>query len=334
VSEVFAIQVLAANGLSAQASATFDITGSADTPVVTAAPASNALIETGALVLGVNTATAAFTFSSVDSTVAIDTAWLAVNGWITGDLGLTYSATGTYGTATLDIATATITYLLDDARAATDALAEGQAVSEVFAVQVLAANGLTAQASATFGITGSADAPVVTAAPASNGLIETGALVLGVNTATAAFTFSSVDSTVAIDTAWLAANGWITADAGLTYSAAGTYGTAALDIATATITYLLDDARAATDALAEGQAVSEAFAVQVLAANGLTAQASATFDITGSADAPVVTVAPASNGLIETGALVLGVNTATAAVTFSSVDSTVAIDTAWLAANG
>ena len=34
-------------------------------------------------------------------------------------------ATGTYGTATLDIATATITYLLDDALAATDALAEG-----------------------------------------------------------------------------------------------------------------------------------------------------------------------------------------------------------------
>jgi hypothetical protein len=43
---------------------------------------------------------------------------------------ITYSATGTYGTATLDIATATITYLLDDARAATDALAEGQAVSD------------------------------------------------------------------------------------------------------------------------------------------------------------------------------------------------------------
>ena len=338
VSEVFAIQVLAASGLTAQASATFDITGSADAPVVTAAPASNALVEAGALVLGVNTATAAFTFSSVDSTVAIDTAWLEANGWITADLGLTYSATGTYGTATLDIATATITYLLDDARAATDALAEGQAVSEVFAIRVLAASGLTAQASATFDITGSTEvnpaAPTVSASAASNALVEAGSVVIGVNTATAAFTFSSVNSTVAIDTLWLAANGWITADLGLTYSAAGTYGTATLDVATATITYLLDDTLAATDALADEQAVFEKFTVRVIDATGLTAQASATFDITGSADTPVVTAAPASNALIETGALVLGVNTATAAFTFSSVDSTVAIDTAWLAANG
>ncbi|MCY3013841.1 MAG: hypothetical protein NT171_03935, partial [Planctomycetota bacterium] len=60
-------------------------------------------------------ATAVFTLASVDSTVAIDTDWLELNCWLTTDAGLTYTTAGTYGTATLDIATATITYLLDDA---------------------------------------------------------------------------------------------------------------------------------------------------------------------------------------------------------------------------
>ena len=165
---------------------------------------------------GVITAFATFTLASVDSTVAIDTAWLVANGWTTADAGLTYTAAGTFGTATLDIATATVTYLLDDALAATNALAQGQLVSETFAIQVIDATGLTAQASATFDINGSADAPTVTAAPASNAIIEAGAVIAGVNTATASFTLASVDSTVAIDTAWLGLNRWTTTDHGLT----------------------------------------------------------------------------------------------------------------------
>jgi VCBS repeat-containing protein len=105
------------------------------------------------------------------------------------------------------------------------------------------------------------------------------------------------------------ANGWVTADAGLTYTTNGTYGGATLDTTTATISYFLDDTLPATNALAQDQVVADAFAIQVIDATGLTAQASATFDITGTADLPTVTVSPASNPIIEAGAIVAGEQT-------------------------
>ncbi|MCY3013993.1 MAG: VCBS domain-containing protein, partial [Planctomycetota bacterium] len=279
--ELFTIQVIDATGLTAQAIAEFVITGSADAPTVTAGPASNGLVEAGALVLGVSNATASLTFSSPDSTVTIDTAWLELNGWITADAGLTYTTAGTYGTATLDISTAIVTYFLDDALPATNALAQDQAVSELFTVQVIDATGLTAQATAEFAITGSNDVPTVTAAPASNGLVEAGFFVAGVNTATVALTLTDVDGTVAIDVPWLESFGWNTGDGGLTYTHGGDYGIATIDMVTGIISYLLLDALPVTDALIAGETVLDPFTIQVIDNGGAVAEATAIFTVAG-----------------------------------------------------
>ena len=186
-----------------------------------------------------------------------------------------------FRSATLDIATATITYLLDDARAATDALAEGQAVSEVFAIQVIAANGLSAQASATFDVTGQNDGPLLIAAAASNQLVEAGVFQAGVNTATVALTSSDVDGTVTFDVPWLELFGWNTADGGLTYTHGGDFGDATLDMTTGVLSYLLLDALAVTDGLITGETVLDAFAIQVIDNSGATAEATAVFTING-----------------------------------------------------
>ena len=234
-----------------------------------------------------NTATASFTLASVDSTVSIDAAWLVLNGWTTADAGLTYTTPGTYGSATLDVATATITYLLDDTLAATNALAQGQVVSELFAIQVLDAAGLTAQATATFDITGSNDAPTVTANTASNGLIEAGFFLAGVNTATVSLTLADVDGTVAVDIPWLESFGWNTADGGQTYTHGGNYGVATLDLATGVVSYLLDNTLPATNALVTGQTVFDPFTIQVVDNSGMTADATAVFTIDGT-DTPSI----------------------------------------------
>jgi VCBS repeat-containing protein len=85
--------------------------------------------------------------------VTVDTGWLELNGWVTADGGLTYAFTGTYGTATLNLATNVVTYLLDNARPATKAIAVGRIVTEPFTIQVITASGITAQATVKFTIT-------------------------------------------------------------------------------------------------------------------------------------------------------------------------------------
>jgi len=222
--------------------------------------------------------------ASVDSTVSYDTGWLVSHGWVTTNGGITYAFTGTYGTATLDLATNVVTYLLNNARSATNALAVGQIVTEPFTIQVITASGITAQATVRFSITGSADAPTVTVSRPSKGLIEAGASGPGIGTATATFKMASVDSTVSYDTGWLVSHGWVTTNGGITYAFNGTYGTATLNLATNIVTYVLDNARPATKAIAVGQIVTEPFTIQVITASGITAQATVKFSITVNSD--------------------------------------------------
>jgi hypothetical protein len=95
--------------------------------------------------------------ASVDSTVSYDTGWLVSHGWVTTNGGITYAFNGTYGTATLNLATNIVTYVLDNARPATKAIAVGQIVTEPFTIQVITASGITAQATVKFSITVNSD---------------------------------------------------------------------------------------------------------------------------------------------------------------------------------
>ncbi|MEI8317779.1 MAG: VCBS domain-containing protein, partial [Planctomycetia bacterium] len=96
------------------------------------------LVEQGDGNRGVATTAVTLKKSDVDSTaVRYDTPWLQANGWTTTDGGLTYSAKGRYGTATLTVATDTVTYEIDDTLPATDDLDEGQVAEDTFTVQVI-----------------------------------------------------------------------------------------------------------------------------------------------------------------------------------------------------
>ena len=130
--------------------------------------------------------------------------------------------------------------------------------------------------------------PTVTAASATNALSEAGVDASGVNAASVSLKKADVDGTVGYDGTWLLANGWTTTNGGVTYASPGRYGTATLTVASDTVGYLLDDTLPATQALAVGQQVSEAFAVRVMDDRGGTALAAAQFVITGSNDAPLL----------------------------------------------
>lgn len=146
-------------GLIVNQTATITITGANDTPTVSAGTQSAQLVEDGGInnaSTGTASATIALTKGDADGTANYDTTYLTSNGWSTANTGATYTKSGTYGAATLTIATGVLSYALDNAKAATQALAAGQAVNDSFTVQVTD-GAATATASASFAITGAND---------------------------------------------------------------------------------------------------------------------------------------------------------------------------------
>jgi len=72
---------------------------------------------------------------------------------------VTYTKSGTYGTATLTVSTGVVSYALENERQATQQLTGGQSTSDNFTVGVIDNNGAKANVSANFDITGTNDAP-------------------------------------------------------------------------------------------------------------------------------------------------------------------------------
>ncbi|MBF0422879.1 MAG: cadherin domain-containing protein, partial [Magnetococcales bacterium] len=128
------------------------------TPTLTAAAASATLIEAGGTnnaTAGVSAAQRILTPADVDN----DTVTYITTGWTSAG-GSIYTKAGTYGNATLDIATHTLGYLLDNNNAATQALKAANTVTDGFAIQVTDGS-LTGSLTPTFTIQGSNDAPVL-----------------------------------------------------------------------------------------------------------------------------------------------------------------------------
>ena len=104
---------------------------------------------------------ATITFTMFDpaagDVVSYDGNWLLGHGWSTSDSGLTYSKTGTYGTATLTLSTNTVSYLLNNLDPDTEALMQGQSVQDQFLVQITDQTGATAEFWANFDIDGASD---------------------------------------------------------------------------------------------------------------------------------------------------------------------------------
>ena len=133
---------------------------------VTPGAPSATLVEDGGVAnttAGTASATIALTTTGVVGTTSFDATYLTANGWSTADAGATYTKAGTYGNATLTIASGVVSYALDNSSASTQALSAGQSVTDSFTVQVTDGSA-TAAANAVFAINGSNDAPTVTVA--------------------------------------------------------------------------------------------------------------------------------------------------------------------------
>ncbi|MFZ4800739.1 MAG: VCBS domain-containing protein [Chlorobium sp.] len=342
VTDTFTVQVT--DGLlTSTTPVVFNITGSNDAPTVTAAAPTAALVEAGGVgngTVGVATATITLTKTDVDGTIpTYDTAAMSTpaSGWSTADGGVTYTHAGIYGAATLTIATSVVNYTLDNNLVATQALTAGQAATDSFTVQVTDGS-LTATTPVVFSITGSNDAPTVAAAAPTAALVEAGGVANGtpgVPTSSISLIKGDVDGIATYDTVAMlvpgavGAAGWSSADGGVTYTHAGVYGTATLTKATGVVSYLLNNNLPATQALTAGQPVTDTFTVQVT--DGfLTTTAPVVFNISGSNDAPTVTAAPATATLIEAGGVAngtAGISTSSITLTIGDVDGAATYDT-------
>ncbi|MBI5165438.1 MAG: DUF4347 domain-containing protein [Magnetospirillum sp.] len=221
-SDSFTVTAADGQGTALTQAFTINLTGANDGPTVSAGAASAALVEKGGLAnatAGTASSSIALTKGDVDGTAGYDTAWLTVNGWSTSDGGVTYTKTGTYGTATLTVGGDTVAYALDDADADTQALLAGQSVSDVFAIRVTD-GAATASVNASFSLTGVNDLPSL------GGTFTTGGSVNDNATTTpfANVTVADLDGdTVTLAITYTAANGSLSSPGGGLSGSAGSY---------------------------------------------------------------------------------------------------------------
>ncbi len=282
--------VTASNGKGGTANYTFtvQVTGTNDGPTLVAGAQNSTLVEAGVDSGAGNTsASIHLTRADVDGIARFDPAGLNAAGWSSPDGGQTYLRDGAYGRATLHTSSGVVSYQLDNARTATQALAQGATAYDDFTVQVT--DGLaTASTVARFTITGTNDAPTVTAGTPSATLVEAGeGSGAGISSASIQLTASDVDGVAGIDAEYLLAQGWTPSASGLTYTREGTYGTATLNTTDWVVSYQLDNERAATQALMLGDSKTEEFDVRVTDGSA-TASAVAQFVVLGTNEVPVV----------------------------------------------
>ena len=252
---------------------TIRVTGSNDAPVVTstAAAARGTVVEAGnadagAAIAGTPNVGGTLTSSDIDTG--------ATATW-SGSTAGTY---GTYGTFAVSPG-GVWSYSLDNASAATQALAEGETRTDSFTTTVTDDQGATASQVVTVTVLGTNDSPAVTSstAAARGSVVEAGAnddgsAVPGVATATG--TLMSSDPDAGATATWSG-------------TLSGIYGNFAITTG-GVWTYTLDNSRVATQALAEGTTVSETFTARVTDDRGAYVNAPVTVTITGTNDAPAV----------------------------------------------
>ncbi len=236
-----------------------------------------------------------------------------VKGVVTGDLTgsgqVGAVVAGMYGLLVLK-ADGSWTYTLDNDNPLTNALAQGVHVSDVFSYTESDHHGGTSTTTLTIGITGTNDKPVANAAPFATTDVNAGAPVVeqGVNPGNTAF--AGVDHAAGNvlsndldvdtgDTKTVQGVASGTATGPLTDHVAtsvhGTYGSVTIGV-DGSWTYALDNDSAATQALKQGQQVSDVFTYTMRDTLGSTSSATLTIDVTGTNDAP--TLAPKNAGTL------------------------------------
>lgn len=143
---------------------TIDITPVNDEPTLVAGEPSNALVEAGGInneSTGVSQSAITLTSGDVDTgdSAKFDTIWLVNEGWSASDDGATYVKGGTYGSATLTLATGTLAYQLNNGDADTEKLATNEQATDSFVVQVIDIAGATGSITTEFDVNGRNDVP-------------------------------------------------------------------------------------------------------------------------------------------------------------------------------
>ncbi|WP_172203783.1 S-layer family protein, partial [Niveibacterium sp. COAC-50] len=196
------------------------------------------------------------------------------------------SLSGTYGTFTFNAATGAWTYALDNTKAATQALTNGQIVHDTLTVTSLDG---TATKAIDVTVTGANDTAAITGT-ATGTMTEDVAVTSGYLTASGSLAVSDVDSGEAV----------FQTPATL----AGTYGTFTFNTTTGAWTYAANNSQAAIQSLGAGQSLTDSITVK--SADGTASQV-ISVTINGANDVAMIQ-GPATGSVTEAG----GVNNATA----------------------
>ncbi|WP_223547101.1 VCBS domain-containing protein [Pseudomonas sp. A-B-19] len=296
VTETYLVTVSDGHGSSVTQNVTITITGTNDAPTVTAAE-----IESGALTEdGTTVASGSFAFGDVD---LADHAHVASVSAPAGALGTLVASVSDESTG--DAAgSVDWTYTLNNS--ATQYLAEGQTKTEVFTVTLTDDFGAAVTKSVTITLTGSNDAPTVTAAE-----VESGALTEdGTTVASGSFAFGDVDLA---DHAHVAS---VSAPAGALGTLVASVSDESAGDAAGSVGWSYTLNNSAAQYLAEGQTKTEVFTVTLTDDFGAAVSKSVTITLTGSNDAPTVTVAEVESGAVSED----GTTVASGSFAFGDVD--------------
>ncbi len=263
---------------------TVTINGTNDVPVVSNQAAARAgtvteagHLDNGTAVAGTSTVSGTLTATDVDAG--------ATQTW-----SIQGTPSATYGTIAINPTTGVWTYTLNNNLTATQALKENETVTQTYTARVTDDFGAYVDQTITVTINGTNDVPTVANAPAARAgtVTEAGHAIDG---SVAAGTVSATGTLTADD---------VDANATRTWSIQGTpsatYGAIAINASTGVWTYTLNNSLAATQALNEGQTVTQTYTARVTDNFGAYADQTITVTVQGKNDAPILTL---SEALVE-----------------------------------
>ena len=279
VTQSYTARVTDEFGAFADQTITVTIQGTNDAPVVTntAEAQQGAVTEAGYQVEGLAATSGTLTASDVDTG--------ATQTWSIADP----IPVSTYGSIAIDANTGVWTYALDNTKAETQALREGETVTQSYDALVTDEFGTSAGQTITVTIHGTNDAPVVTnTVEAQQGSVtEAGYLVEGSPTTSGTLTASDVNTG--------AAQTWSIADT----APVDTYGSIDINANSGVWTYMLDNTKAATQALYYGETVTQSYTARVTDDSGAFTDQTITVTIHGANDSIPTVSAPLATILAE-----------------------------------
>jgi len=271
--DVFTYTMRDGSGATSTTTVTITVTGTNDAPLA-ALKFSN--VGEGASSSDISTVPGNFLSGAADPDHGAVFSVANVNGQSDGTIGVN----GLYGMVTWDAITGAYSYTLDNTKASVQTLAQGEQRLDVFLFTITDEHGATSTLPLTVTITGTNDAPVAIAQFASidEGVAASDHSSVAGNLLSGA---ADVDHGAVLHVA--SVDGQTNGTAGFV----GSFGTLTWNATTGDYTYMLDNTKAAVQALVAGEHATDTFSFVVADQYGATSTQSLTVTINGTDDAPV-----------------------------------------------